>query len=93
MGIAFPKPSKSKKVVKKHPDRDEFELEELAQILEEAKENGKTYSFAVFKHDEPIVGRVTKMDGNTKLVTIERYGDQHKVHFLDILGVSEYEGY
>ena len=92
MTVGFPKPSKSKKSVKKHPDRDEFELEELSMALEEAKESGNTYSFAVFNHEDPIVGKVTKMDANTKLITIERYMDQHKVHFLDVLKVNTYEG-
>ena len=91
MTVGFPKPSKTKKVVKKHPERDEFELEELAMSLNAAIESEKIYSFAIFNQEEPLIGKVTKMNPNTKLVSIERYMDQHKVHFLDILKINTYE--
>lgn len=93
MTVGFPKPKKAKRVAVKHPERDEFELEELAMSLNEALQSGKTYSLAVFNNEEPLIGKVTKMDANTKLITIERYGDTYKVHFLDILKVNTYEGY
>lgn len=91
MSVGFPKPKRVKKSAK-HPDRDEFDLVELAMALNEAMDTNKTYSFAVFNQDEPIFGKVTKMDPNTKLITIQRYGEIVKVHFLDILKVSFYEG-
>lgn len=88
--VAVPKPQKSTKA-KKHPERDEFELEELAMQLSEAMENKRTYSFLVHNREEQVVGKVMKMDAANKLITIERYQDIHKIHFLDILKVSEYE--
>lgn len=91
MSVGFPKPKRVKKSAK-HPDRDEFDLEELAMTLNEALNTNKTYSFAVFNKDEPIVGKVTKMDPNTKLITIQRYGEIFKAHFLDILKVNSFEG-
>lgn len=87
---AVPKPEKKNKV-RKHPERDEFDLEEIAMQLSEAMENKRTYSFLVHNRDEQVVGKVTKMDAATKLITIERYQDVHKIHFLDILKVSDNE--
>lgn len=75
---------------KKHLDRDEFELEELAAALNEAKEEGKQKVFTVYKREEPLEGVVTKMDGGTKLIHIQdQMHEIHKVHFLDILKVSD----
>ncbi|MGE7113962.1 YolD-like family protein [Lysinibacillus sp. NPDC047702] len=76
----------------KHPERDEFDLEELAFSLSEAFEEKKYKMFAVYNQDEPLSGKVTKMDSNTKLIHIQdKYFNVHKVHFLDILSVSNME--
>ncbi|WP_193767145.1 YolD-like family protein [Lysinibacillus parviboronicapiens] len=84
------KETKTKKKEPKHLDRDEFELEEIAYALTEAKEEQKYKVFSVYKKDEPLTGMVTNMDANTKLIHIkDKYMDIHKVHFLDILNVSE----
>ncbi|MGN4127605.1 YolD-like family protein [Lysinibacillus sphaericus] len=75
---------------KKHLDRDEFDLEEIANALTEAKEENKYRVFSIYKREEPLTGMVTNMDANTKLIHIkDKYMDIHKVHFLDILNVSE----
>lgn len=75
---------------KKHLDRDEFDLEELAVVLGEAKEENKLKVFTVYKTDEPLQGTVVKMDASTKLIHIQdKIRDIHKVHFLDILKVSD----
>lgn len=77
---------------KKHLDRDEFDLEEIAEVLGEAKEEGKYKVFTIYKREEQLEGVVTKMDGSTKLIHIQdKYHDIHKVHFLDILKVSDAE--
>ena len=104
---AVPKPPKKSKLKKeettlnkpsvpkkepKHLVRDEFELDELAVTLGEAKEEGARKIFSIYKSDEPLEGIVTKMDANTKLIHIkDKYMDVHKVHFLDILQVSNAE--
>lgn len=84
----------AKKKVKepKHLDRDEFELEEIAYALTEAKEEGEYKAFAIYKREELLTGIVTKMDANTKLIHIQdKFRDMHKVHFLDILDVRNLE--
>lgn len=79
----------SKKV---HLERDEFELEEIAYALSEAKEEGKMKVFIVHQQQEPLTGMVIKMDANTKLIHIQNEaGDVYKVHFLDILEVLSAE--
>ena len=80
----------TKKKEPKHLDRDEFDLEEIAYTLTEAMEESKDKVFSIYKKDEPLTGMVTKMDANTKLIHIkDKMMDIHKVHFLDILSVSE----
>lgn len=85
---AVPKEKLSKKEPK-HLKRDEFELEEIGNALNEAKEEGAHKVFSIYKKDEPLEGIVTKMDANTKLIHIkDKYMNVHKVHFLDILNIS-----
>lgn len=92
MRMAAKKESKSSKKEPKHVSRDEFDLEEIAYALTEAKEEGKYKVFAVHKRAESITGIVTKMDANTKLIHIkDNYTNIHKIHFLDILSVSNTE--
>ena len=80
----------TKKKEPKHLDRDEFDLEEIAYTLTESMQESKNKVFSVYKRDEPLAGMVTKMDANTKLIHIkDNYLDIHKVHFLDILSISE----
>lgn len=105
MSVAFPKPQKGVKTKKssigkvervpsskkppKHLERDEFDLEELAFALEEAKEDNRLRTFVVYRGEEPLEGVVTKLDASTKLIHIrDQQRDIHKVHFLDILKVS-----
>ncbi|UPW82304.1 YolD-like family protein [Lysinibacillus sp. Ag94] len=79
-----------KKKEPKHLERDEFELEEIAYTLTESMQESKNKVFSVYKKDEQLTGMVTKMDANTKLIHIkDKHMDIHKVHFLDILNVSE----
>ncbi|WDV05046.1 MULTISPECIES: YolD-like family protein [Lysinibacillus] len=82
----------TKKKEPKHPDRDEFDLEEIANALTEAMEEKQTKVFSIYKHDETLEGTVTKMDVNTKLIHIkDKYYNIHKVHFLDILSIFDTE--
>lgn len=82
----------TKKKEPKHPERDEFDLEEIANALTEALEEKQTKVFSIYKRDESLEGTITKMDANTKLIHIkDRYMGIHKVHFLDILSVSDVE--
>lgn len=82
----------TKKKDPKHPDRDEFDLEEIANALTEALEEKQTKVFSIYKCDEPLEGTITKMDANTKLIHIkDKYMNIHKVHFLDILKISDIE--
>ncbi|MBG9730824.1 hypothetical protein ABD87_14985 [Lysinibacillus sphaericus] len=80
--------TKSKKEPK-HLIRDEFELEEIARALIEAKEENSVKIFSVYKREEPIKGTVIKMDTSTKLIHIQNeFMETHKVHFLDIISIS-----
>ena len=88
--LAVPKPTKKRK--EPRPSRDEFELQELAESLEMAREEGKSLSFVVWRNPDPIRGTVEKMDPNTKTVHIkEQYGDVRKIPFLDILMLGRVE--
>lgn len=105
MTLAFPKPTKGARPKKpkdskiervptskkppKHLERDEFELDELAITLKDAKEDGCLRSFVIYRWEEPFKGVVTRLDHNTKLIHIrDEAWNIHKVHFLDILKVS-----
>ncbi|KGR89534.1 YolD-like family protein [Lysinibacillus boronitolerans] len=80
----------TKKKEPKHPERDEFDLEEIANTLTEVMEEKQTKVFTIYKRDEPLEGIVTNMDANTKLIHIkDKYFNVHKVHFLDILKISD----
>lgn len=82
----------AKKKEPKHLDRDEFDLEEIAYALTEAMNESKYKAFSIYRKDEPLLGTVTKMDANTKLIHIkDKFMGIHKVHFLDILSVSNVE--
>jgi len=76
----------------KHLPRDEFDLEEIAYVLSESMQENKIYTYTIYKHDELLEGTVVKMDANTKLIHIkDRDMGIHKIHFLDILKVSDVE--
>ncbi|MGE7114396.1 YolD-like family protein [Lysinibacillus sp. NPDC047702] len=80
----------AKKKEPKHLDRDEFDLEEIAYALTQAMEENKTKAFSIYKRDETLLGIVNKMDANTRLIHIkDKYRIVHKVHFLDILSISD----
>ncbi|WKT76932.1 YolD-like family protein [Lysinibacillus fusiformis] len=80
----------TKKKEPKHPDRDEFDLEEIANTLTETMQENKIKTFAIYKWEKQLTGTITKMDANTKLIYIkDKYMNIHKVHFLDILKISD----
>lgn len=81
----IPKPPKKTKV--KRPTRDEFELEEIAQALTEAKEENTEVILTLWEKDS-VQGVITKLDGQTKLIHIEKNYETTKVKFADILKVS-----
>ncbi|WP_416294965.1 YolD-like family protein [Paenibacillus illinoisensis] len=88
--LAVPKPTKRRK--EPRPPRDEFELQELAESLEMAREEGKTLNFVIWRNSDPLRGTIERMDPNTKTVHIkELYGEIRKVPFLDILRVGDTE--
>lgn len=61
----------AKKKEPKHLDRDEFDLEEIAYALTETMNESKYKAFSIYKKEEPLLGIVTKMDANTKLIYIK----------------------
>lgn len=69
----------------KRPTWDEYELEELANILALAKEEDSELVLTVWGEPEPIRGRITKLDPNTKRVHVQRFGEVKKIPFLDIM--------
>ncbi|MFD2446361.1 YolD-like family protein [Bacillus sp. CGMCC 1.16607] len=81
----IPKPTKKTKV--KRPTRDEFELEEIAELLNEAKEEKNEIVLTLWEQ-EPVRGVISKLDGQTKLIHVESGYQTIKVKFNDILGVS-----
>lgn len=104
MSVTVPKLTKNSKMKKlderkakstpakepKHLARDEYDLEEIAYTLSESLERNKAYTYTIYKRVEQLEGTVVKMDANTKLIHIkDRYMGIHKIHFLDILKVSD----
>lgn len=74
------------------PKRNEFELEELGDKLEEARESGNLVRIVIWKRDEPLIGRVTELNSKTGRIHVqERYGDERKIPFADILSVQDVE--
>lgn len=69
------------------PILDEFELEELSYQLSEAMGEQREVILSVWG-GESVRGRITKMDGYTKLIHIEGYDGVKKVPFLNILKVD-----
>lgn len=89
---AIPKPSKKRK--DSRPSRDEFELMEMAEKLEEARESSQQLDFTIWRRTEGFRGVVTKMDASTQSVHIrDRMGDLIKVPFLDILNAEKAESF
>lgn len=84
---AIPKPPK-KQYKKKHLDRDEFELEELAMALSEAHQSKEEKIFTVYNREGLIQGKVSGMNPTNKLITIVNGLSKVNVHFLDILKVE-----
>nr|WP_141432670.1 YolD-like family protein [Bacillus sp. 03113] len=82
----FQKPTKAKKTPR--PTRDEFELEEIANSLTEAHQEKKEVSLIVWRKEEQICGKVAKLDGQTKLIHIEKNLSTLKIPFIDIMKVS-----
>jgi hypothetical protein len=76
---------------KRRPTRDEFELEELAERLTDAYQEDNEVVLTVWGREEPVIGRIVKMDGNTKLIHVQRFGETIKVPFMDILKVGSPE--
>ena len=83
---AIAKPGKTYKA--KRPTRDEFELEELADQLTEAKNEETEVVLSVWGWDEVVRGVITEMDSRTTLVHVYRHGETIKVRFLDVMRVS-----
>ncbi|WP_400245622.1 YolD-like family protein [Niallia sp. JL1B1071] len=83
--MTLAKPKKVKKPAR--PSRDEFELEEITSSLTEAYEEKNDILLTVWKREDPVRGKVVKMDGNTKLIHIEGFTETFKIPFIDILKV------
>lgn len=72
----------------KRPTRDEFEMEELGERLFEAQQEELQIKLIVWNWDQPVIGKITKMDSRTKSVHVENHGDMIKVPFMDIMKVQ-----
>lgn len=79
------KPKKMKKPSR--PTRDEFELEELANQLVEAHQEGYEVLLHIWQQ-EHVKCRITKLDGQTQMVHVEEGYDTNKVKFKDIMKVE-----
>lgn len=78
----------AKATVPKRPTRDEFELEELGNVLVEAKEDGDERALSVWGEAEKVRGRIIVLDSRTRLVHVDKDGVTRKIPFLDIMKVS-----
>lgn len=87
---AIPKPSKVRK--ESRPTRDEFELMELGEKLNDAKENKKQLLLMVWKRPDPIKGRIVELNTNTRNVHVQTAFDGlYKVPFIDIMKAVDIE--
>ncbi|MEC0089308.1 YolD-like family protein [Paenibacillus macquariensis] len=88
---AVPKPSGKKSTVSR-PKRDDFELEELAEKIGEAKESSKRLRFVVWRNNDLIEGIVTELEPATQRVHIQtRDNGLLKILFIDILRADNIE--
>lgn len=83
------KPKKVKKAAR--PKRDEFELEDLANQLIEAHNEGIVVILHIWK-GEPTRCKISKLDGQTQMVHIEVGYNTEKVKFIDIMKVESAPG-
>jgi len=72
----------------KRPTRDEFELEELATRLGDAKQEDEEVVLTVWGMDDIVQGRIDDMDPRTGMVHVLKYGEVTKVKFMDIMNVE-----
>ena len=72
----------------KRPTRDEFELEELANKLMEAYNEKTELVLTVWGMNEPVRGKIVKLDADTKRVHVQRFGEVKKIPFLDIMSAE-----
>lgn len=72
----------------KRPTRDEFEMEELGERLVEAQQEELQIKLIVWNWDQPVIGKITKMDSRTKSVHVVNHGNMIKVPFMDIMKVQ-----
>ncbi|GIO33283.1 hypothetical protein J2TS6_44240 [Paenibacillus albilobatus] len=87
---AVPKPGKKTK--SSRPSRDDFELQELAEKLEEAKESNARLNLTVWRMPEQVQGTIDKLDPGTQRVHIQtRFDGMLKVPFIDILSAERVE--
>ncbi|KGE21095.1 YolD-like family protein [Paenibacillus wynnii] len=85
---AIPKPS-AKSKTNDRPKLDEFTQEEIAERLQEAKQNDKPLILLVWRQGT-IKGTVVKLDGDKQQIHVRRgHDDVVKVPFRDILKVEE----
>ncbi|MFD2116163.1 YolD-like family protein [Paenibacillus yanchengensis] len=89
MANIVPKPSKKYKT--KRPTRDEFVLEELGEMLLEAKNEETKVDLTVWNEDEKVTGIIVNMDSRTQRVHVSTYDGVVKVPFLDIMKVDNAE--
>lgn len=82
----LPKPKKAKKAAR--PKRDEFELEEIVRNLTEALEEQNEVVLFLWQRDEPLRGKIEKMDGQTQLIHVRCDYELLKIKFKDLLEIK-----
>lgn len=82
MGVKMPKRTKPQR-----PSLDEFELEELANTVNESYREKSKVLLNIWQK-EPICGQIVKLDGQTQMVHINSGIDTMKVKFRDILKIE-----
>ncbi|MEV3587387.1 YolD-like family protein [Paenibacillus larvae] len=81
----------AKKKGPKRSTRDDFELEEIGNLIQEAYDQKTIVSLKVWGKEEPVRGRITKLDTQTRRVHVSMHGEESKIPFLDIMKVSSGE--
>lgn len=78
------------KATAKRPTRDEFELEELGNVIVEAKDEGSRVVLTVWGQGDTLPGRITELDSRKRQVRLDTIEGAKWVPFLDIMKVNSY---
>ena len=76
------------KATPKRPTRDEFELEELGNMIVEAKENEENVVLNVWGSGNTLPGKIVELDSRKKQIRLDTSEGIKWIPFMDIMKVE-----